>query len=214
MKQRPDSIRIAVVFLFTMLFNTTAAYAGDHDIWEDSLICIIQSSRTMHLPLEPLENKIREGRAKNRSASEIYSAVKNRQKCLKLILDNQQSTFSPGYIKRLFDLERSNSHYTQPVEHPVDVTVVKKARQPPIPGKTISIKEHGCSDTLSENRIAGSPAKTGQDNDRARKMQRQRGKADKKADRVMEKAASRAAKRMEIQQKRIQKRTMKRRGIE
>ncbi len=212
MKYHLTGIQAAIGLLSVVIINATGASAQHHDGWEDSLILIIQNSRAMQLPLEPLENKIKEGRAKKCSTAQIYSAVKNRQQLLLQIRGTQMDTFSQGYAKQLFDLERSNSPDLKTNEHRVDAAAAKKSPQQKVPAKVAVIKERAPIDTLSGEKINRSHAGTAQGNGPVQKADRKMVKATQKAEKTMEKAASRAEKKMENIQKKLQKRAMKSRG--
>ncbi|MBN1576797.1 MAG: hypothetical protein JW913_09610 [Chitinispirillaceae bacterium] len=209
MRRQHFRLKTAIGLSSALIISATGAFTQHRDAGEDSLTHILESSRAMQLPLGPLENKIREGRAKNRPASEIYSAVKTRQKFLLQIRDTRQGGFSHGYTKQLFDLEGSNPHGMNTVEHRVNTPPVKKLPQPQAHAKGMPEKEQNRIDASSGKKAASSG---GRGDAAARQADRHLDKADEKAEKVMEKAAFRAEKRMEGIQKRIQKRTMKRYG--
>lgn len=212
MKQNVAGIKMIIGLSYALIITTTGIFAYDHDTWEDSLTLIISDSRIMQLPVEPLENKIREGRAKKRPAVEIYSAVKNRQKLLLRIRDSRQGSGSQEYTRQLFDLERSDSPNVKTVKRNLDTTLVSKSHQPQVPSETVHRRERSSVDTSPEKKTAAPPNNDGRGNGKAKQLDRQMDKADAKAEKAMEKAAFRAEQRMESLQKRLQKRAMKRHG--
>jgi hypothetical protein len=200
---------VIITGLLFALINAPGIPASAHERYDDSLTQIIRSSRAMRLPCEPLENKIREGRAKNRSAVEIYRAVKTRQKFLLQIRDNQQGNFTGGYTRQLFDLERSNPPSVYIVEHRVPQP---SQLHTPLPAldKTASIEEVPKHANASFEKKVTDPPTTGPGNAPVRKADRQITTMDKKAEKTMKKAATRAEQRMKAVEKQMQKRTMKR----
>lgn len=75
----------------------------------DSLKAILVKAHQARLPAAPLENKIREGMVKKRTASEIFEAVKFRESCLERIKKEHGASIPENYTAALFALEKA--HY-------------------------------------------------------------------------------------------------------
>ncbi len=203
-----SGIRLAIRALSASITLVSAAAAQHGDLWEDSLAMLLRSSREMKLPYGPLENKIREGRAKCRPTSEIYSAVKIRRNFLDQLRDRHHGTLPQGYMQRLFDLERS-IQYATPLS---EAQRTGRIATDPLPGRNThriapEVERTGSADTLSASK--GSHPKEAV---KVRKDTRRMLKAGEKANRMTEKATARAERRMENIQKRLQKKAMKRHG--
>jgi hypothetical protein len=212
MNQHTD-LKIGIGFSLLLVVGSNGASAQPRDAWEDSLTCILQSSKAMHLPLAQLENKIHEGRAKNRSAAEIYSVVKSRQQLLVRIRDQHQGQFPLGYTQQLFSLERSNPNREKTAAESIDTTAKKIFRTPQASVKNSLQQAQVHTDTASGKKDTYQPGTSKQGNDNERKIQRKLEKTSEKAEKTMEKAASRAEQRMNKIQRRLQKNEMKRRGV-
>ncbi|MGA2507518.1 MAG: hypothetical protein ABSF80_08590 [Chitinispirillaceae bacterium] len=111
-------VLISIGFSSVFALNSeTSPRAYVSDIFTDSLGIIISEARKSNLPLAPLENKIKEGKAKERSSAEILAAVKNRKLLLEQLRQSNHGSIPDGYMKQLFALERKNQPIASVIEH-------------------------------------------------------------------------------------------------
>ena len=191
---------------FGMLLMGALGTNGQGGRWEDSLTLVIETARTEGLPVAPLENKIREGRAKGRSAGEIFPVVRTRRALLRQIKAEHNGTVSGEYMHDLFERERavsarmipqSESDGTDP-KMPEAGSSVNRAVRKPASGSRNRKAALNSGDTEGHRGNADYPAEM-----RERKVERSISRQERKAE-----------KRMEAVKKRMRKRLEKRHGRE
>ena len=196
-------VKTVVIFFLVLLIGSIRAN-GQSDRWQDSLARVIETSRAAGIPVEPLENKIREGRAKGRSAREILPVVVRRREMLSQIMEENNGTVPGGYMHDLFERERTVS--VQVVHDPGaegDIPSVNSDFRKPVSGaKKRNITSNSEKDASGE--IENHRRKT----DRLKEMQ------ERKIEKLLEKNERKVNKRMESAEKRMQKRMEKRYGRE
>lgn len=186
---------LALAWLLTIGITTASTQTAD--AWEDSLRIIIRTARKNGLPVEALENKIKEGHAKGRSAKEIHSVVRKRETMLSQISKEHHGTLPENYMHELFNREQAIFR--------------KSPRNPRILEKKITPIEK----VRHQKRKIGHPADTPDDdvttkNKKDVAARKHIEKQLKKAEKTSAKAAERAMKRSKKAQKRMRKRAMKR----
>jgi hypothetical protein len=184
-----------------LIIGITALSAQITDPWEDSLKAIIRTARKNGLPVEALENKIKEGHAKARSAKEIHSVVRTRKTVLSQISKEHHGTLPANYMHELFNREQAIAQ-----QAPRTVQVHKRKTAPTEMVRQQTTKTGRPAETPHDDSAAQNKSK--KDAAALKRIEKQ----VKKAERNSAKAAERALKRMEKTQKRLQKRMMKRRG--
>lgn len=198
-----------IVFLAVVLcLQQDAAAQEEYLVWDDSISCLMQTSNAMHLPVEHLKNKIREGRAKKKSTAEIFTALKVRQKLLVQLRETEGGTLRNNYTRKLFKLERkaqqqktsatirNNGNGTMSST----VAGLKKI-------KTIKPTTVSDSGAVKKNTSLAGTSKRADKSDR--KMDKKLKKVEARAEKKLKKVEERTKKRMEALQKKAQKRALK-----
>lgn len=208
-----------IVLLLAFAGISTTATHGQgtpaRDRWTDSLANLVEQCRVSQLPPAPIENKIREGRAKNRPDAEIFAVVKIRRDNLLRIRSDNRGTMPQNYAQRLFALEQTSpaTSRSQEPEQSAYPETKQSSRQVP-KRQSFTVETTEPHDAVPADVSPVSSPAPAQNNVIAKQIEKRIGKTDAKADRVMEKSIGKAEKRMEKMQKRVEKRAMKMRGAE
>ena len=199
-----------------LLAGCAGVSAQKNDPWEDSLAQLISATRSRGLPVEALENKIREGRAKGRSTREIHSAVHRRQELLAEIREANNNTVPADYMEELFSLEQQppagKSRTTRakaPVKPPHPVTPSRQMERVILPPPTFEKEKPSETPrgTIAEKPVTPSVKQ------RNRSMEKAQKRAEK-TEKKLEKIEERTERRMKQIEKKVQKRAMKRHGFD
>jgi hypothetical protein len=166
--------------------------------WADSLMTIVTACRAEGLPVEPIDNKIREGRAKNRTDEEIYAAVKIRHNHLIRLRTANPAMVPSTLTKQLYLLEESTQAETK-------VAQQNTSRQTPAISSTAGKHSAAGSVTVPAAESKHLPKHGSSPRDDSNRIE----KIAAKSDRTMDKAAARAEKRMETIERKLQKRAEK-----
>ena len=119
MKTAVNRYRYFRLLLLLLISGITAATGQTNDPWADSLSNVMQSARKNNLPVEALENKIREGRAKGRSSKEIFTVIQKRKTVLSEIAREHNGTVPTNYQRELYTREQPLLQRQSKPSHPV-----------------------------------------------------------------------------------------------
>jgi hypothetical protein len=130
------------IFFLLLLAAITLGFASDQRLiklvssqWDtrhvQTLLLILHTAEQDGLNEQCLENKVREGIAKNKSAESIIIAVEKRETALRAIVKNEKNASLAAQSKLLFETEKASSHF-QPVPDRHDIIISTSNRKTPV----------------------------------------------------------------------------------
>ena len=129
------------IFFFILFTAITLGFASDQRLiklvssqWDtehiQTLLRILHTAEQDGLNEQCLENKVREGIAKNKSAESIIIAVEKRETALRAIVKNEKNASHAAQSRLLFEAEKALSH-SQPVPDRLGKTISTSNKKPP-----------------------------------------------------------------------------------